>query len=69
MGTADFVILLIGLLLLFLISLWREKKGEQKILSTEGMRTMACFAILLVILVFGCYGKGYDISSFIYSQF
>lgn len=69
LGTADFVILLIGLLLLFLISLWREKKGEQKILSTEGMRTMACFAILLVILVFGCYGKGYDISSFIYSQF
>lgn len=69
LGTGDFVILLIGLALLFLVSLWREKKGEQKILRGEGLRTMACFAILLVVLVFGCYGKGYDISSFIYSRF
>lgn len=69
LGAADLAVLLIALTVLFLLSLWREKKGEEKLLRGEGIRTAACFGILFLILVFGCYGKGYDGSSFIYSRF
>ncbi len=69
LGAADFAVLLIALTVLFLISLWREKRGEEKLLRGEAIRTIACFGMLFLILVFGCYGKGYDSSSFIYSRF
>ncbi|MCI8660079.1 MAG: MBOAT family protein [Lachnospiraceae bacterium] len=69
LGMADFVILLISLTILFVISLWREKNGDRPIVQKEGKRTVLCFGIAFVILLFGCYGKGYDMSSFIYSQF
>lgn len=69
LGTADFAVLLISLVILFLFSLWREKNGDRPVVRGEGMQTILCFGITFVIILFGCYGKGYDMSSFIYSQF
>lgn len=69
LGAADFAVLLICLAVLFLISLWREKNGDRPIVKGEMKRTVLCFGIWFAILIFGCYGKGYDMSSFIYSRF
>lgn len=69
LGRVDFAVLVIGLIILFLLSCWREKKGQIQILPGEGMRTVACFAVLFLIILFGWYGRGYDMGAFIYSQF
>ncbi len=66
---ADFGALLFSLMILFGISVWREKYGDKPIIAGEGKRTVLCFAVLFVILLFGFYGRGYDMSAFIYSQF
>ena len=66
---ADFGALLLSLMILFGISVWREKYGDKPIIAGEGKRTVLCFAVLFVILLFGFYGRGYDMSAFIYSQF
>ncbi|RKJ04359.1 hypothetical protein D7X87_11475 [bacterium D16-54] len=68
-GTADFAVLMIGLAVLFFLSLWRENRGEEKIIKRDKARTGMCFVILFLILIFGWYGKGYDMGAFIYSQF
>lgn len=69
LGTADFAVLLISLTALFLISLWRERYREQPVFTGEGKRTVLCFALVFLVILFGCYGSGYDISSFIYARF
>ena len=68
-GTADFAVLMIGLAVLFFLSLWRENRGEEKIIKRDKARTGMCFVILFLILIFGWYGKGYGMGAFIYSQF
>ncbi len=68
-NVADFTVLAVGLVILFLMSLWREKHGDEKIIRGERLRTWSCFGILFLIMVFGWYGKGYDMGAFIYSQF
>ncbi len=69
LGTGDFAVLVIGLAVLFFLSVWRENHGEEKIIKGDGARTGTCFAVLFLILLFGWYGKGYDMGAFIYSRF
>lgn len=68
-GAADFAVLAISLAVLFFLSLWRENHGEEKLIRGEEARTGICFVILFAVLVFGWYGKGYDMGAFIYSRF
>lgn len=69
---ADYIILALGTLLLFTVSMLsrtgslRDKMQKKLPFAAR----WAVFAILLiVILVFGAYGQGYDASQFIYNQF
>jgi alginate O-acetyltransferase complex protein AlgI len=67
----DYGILLIAVVLLLVVSLQgrsgsvREKLAQRSIL----LRYIVFFALFLGVLIFGAYGKGYDASRFIYSQF
>ena len=69
---ADYVILGIGTLILFIVSMIGRSgsvrdKMEKKIPFAG--RWAIFSALLLIIIVFGAYGLGYDASQFIYNQF
>ena len=69
---ADYVILAIGTILLIVVSMFARSgsvrdKLEKK-LPMPG-RWILFTVLLLLILVFGAYGQGYDASQFIYNQF
>ena len=69
---ADYVILAIGTILLIVVSMFARSgsvrdKLEKK-LPMPG-RWLLFTILLLLILVFGAYGQGYDASQFIYNQF
>ena len=69
---ADYVILAIGTILLIVVSMFARSgsvrdKLEKK-LPMPG-RWILFTLLLLLILVFGAYGQGYDASQFIYTQF
>lgn len=68
----DLLILAIGVVTIFITSLLkekgiklREKLFEQNLVFKWGV----LYTIILAILVFGIYGVGYDVQSFIYGQF
>ena len=68
----DLLILAIGVVTIFITSLLkekgiklREKLFEQNLVFKWGL----LYTIILAILVFGIYGVGYDVQSFIYGQF
>lgn len=68
----DFVILIIGVVILFIYSLMVEKgKDVYKELNKSNFIIKYGIYILfiLMIIVFGIYGPGYDTSDFIYGQF
>lgn len=70
-GGADYLVLGVGLLILLGVSLFKLCKGSVRDAlyqrTTLFYSTMAL--LLIVILVFGAYGIGYDASQFIYNQF
>lgn len=71
-SVSDYIVLGVGVLILFLVSLYKNKHGSVRHAITEKARPgkYAIWAILfLVILIFGIYGIGYDSSQFIYNQF
>lgn len=67
----DFLIAFLGVLLLFAVSCVQEKAGSvREILWKRPAVCYSAFAVLLLVtLVFGAYGVGYDSSQFIYNQF
>ena len=72
LGRADYVILVLGTLLLFAVSMAGRSgsvrdKMEKKIPFVG--RWVIFSVLLLIIVVFGAYGLGYDASQFIYNQF
>lgn len=71
-GLSDYLVLIAGVVIMFLVSLYKNKKGDPRISLTEKIRPekYAVWLILfLIILIFGTYGIGYDSSQFIYNQF
>ena len=68
---ADYIIILVGILVMFAVSLLACRKTVMDRLEKRGYAAVyACFALLIVLtLVFGAYGIGYDSSQFIYNQF
>lgn len=71
-NTSDFIVLIIGTIIMFLVSLLqekgynlREKISKQNIIFRWSLYYLAIFSIIIL----GVYGKGYSASSFIYGQF
>jgi hypothetical protein len=67
----DYGILLFGIAVMFAVSLIQEKKGSiREILwSRDVLRYSLMIALLVIILLAGSYGIGYNASNFIYNQF
>ncbi len=67
----DYFILLGGIILMFSVSLYQERKGSVRELlqAHTAVRYVVLFALLLVVLLMGSYGIGYNASNFIYNQF
>lgn len=67
----DYLVILLGVLLMFLVSMLQRRESVRRRISNRGF-VFECvvFALLfIVIIVFGAYGIGYDASQFIYNQF
>lgn len=67
----DYAILGAGIALMFCVSFLQEKKGSVRELlwSKPLLRYVLICALLLIVLLMGSYGIGYDASNFIYNQF
>ena len=68
----DYIVLGVGVLILLAVSLYKNKNGDIRngITRKAIPAKYALWAVLvLVILIFGTYGIGYDSSQFIYNQF
>ncbi|HZK56700.1 MAG TPA: MBOAT family O-acyltransferase, partial [Clostridia bacterium] len=72
---ADYVVLLIGLVILVTVSLIQRdgsvghKIAERPPVMRYTVNSLAYYVLIIAILVFGAYGVGYDSSQFIYNQF
>ena len=68
----DYGILLFGIALMFTVSVVQAKKGSVRQLLWDAnpiLRYVLLFTLLLVTLLLGSYGLGYNAGSFIYNQF
>lgn len=71
LSVADYIVLLIGLVILTSVSLIqrdgsvRDKLYMKPVLVRYGVY----YALILSVVIFGAYGVGYDASQFIYNQF
>ena len=69
---ADFVVVLIGLLILFVVGILQEKGHKLRDdISKQNIifRWILYYGVIFAILIFGIYGPGYQLSDFIYGQF
>ena len=69
---ADYIVLGVGILIVFAVSLYKNKHGDIREAITKKARPAkytVWVLLFLVILIFGTYGIGYDSSQFIYNQF
>ena len=67
----DYGILLFGIVLMFSISLFQEKKGSvrESLWDKPMLRYILVFVLFVIVLLMGSYGIGYNASNFIYNQF
>ncbi len=67
----DYGILLLGIGVMFAVSLFQEKKGSlrEALWEKPVLRYILVFAGLVAVLLLGSYGIGYNASNFIYNQF
>ena len=67
----DYAIILGGVTVWFVVSLMQEKGPIRERLAQKpaALRFALIFALLVVVLLMGSYGIGYDASNFIYNQF
>lgn len=67
----DYGILLCGIALMFAVSVFQEKKGSvrEMLWQKPVLRYSLVFVLLVIVLLLGSYGIGYNASSFIYNQF
>ncbi len=69
--TGDYLVVLLGTALIFLVSMASRQVSFREKLFAKGYWTQfaAIFGLTVIVLVFGVYGVGYDSSQFIYNQF
>lgn len=71
-NTSDFIVVLIGIIIMFIVGLLQEKGYNlREKISKQNIvfRWILYYGIIFTIIIFGIYGKGYSASSFIYGQF
>ena len=70
--TSDFVVLVIGVVIMFIVSFLQEKGYNlREKISKQNLifRWLLYYLIIFAIIIFGIYGMGYAASDFIYGQF
>lgn len=68
----EYILIGICAVVLFLVSLYRYRTGRElreKISGSPDLTFACCLVLLMITIVFGAYGKGYNTSQFIYNQF
>ena len=66
----DYVIIALAIIVVFIVSKLGEKRDlRQALVGKTSLSWILAGAMLIVILLFGAYGMGYDASQFIYNQF
>ena len=60
-----------GIVLMFCVSLFQERKGSirEALWNKPVLRYILVFVLLVIVLLMGSYGIGYNASDFIYNQF
>lgn len=71
LSMADYVIVLVGLLLMLGVSLSQRSGSVRKKIAKQpaAIRYLSYYALFISTIVFGAYGIGYEASQFIYNQF
>jgi hypothetical protein len=71
LSLADYGVLAAGVLVLFTASMLGRKGSVRKRILGRSRVLSCCMtvALVLIVLIFGAYGIGYDSSQFIYNQF
>lgn len=71
LNIADYAVLGLGIVLMFAVSLFQEKKGSVReyFWNKPVLRYALVLILVLVVLLMGKYGIGYDASGFIYDEF
>jgi len=71
LSVADYAVLLMGLVVLITVSLIQRTGSVREKLAAkpEAVRYALYYCLIIVIIVLGAYGVGYDSSQFIYNQF
>lgn len=68
---SDLIVALVSLLVLFAVSLIKEKTDVRELLSKQNIviRWGVYYALIFAIIIFGYYGLGFNVGDFIYQQF
>ena len=72
LSSSDYLVLVVGLVIVLGVSLFKDKHGSVRDALYVKHSTLfytLMGALLVLILIFGAYGIGFDSSQFIYSQF
>lgn len=70
LSPADFVIIALGVLVVFVVSKTSATRSVRERLYERPILSAVLFGVLFIVTVtFGAYGVGYDASQFIYNQF
>lgn len=71
MTALDYAIVGAGIVILFCVSLFQEKKGSvrEHLWDKPVLRYILVFVLLVIVLLMGSYGIGYNANNFIYNQF
>ncbi len=71
LSLSDYVVLLIGLVILIAVSLIQRRESVRVQIARLPYWHRFCiwYGLFLIVLIFGAYGVGYDASQFIYNQF
>ena len=71
LSEADYVVVAVGVLLLFAVSMMQRKQPVREYLAGKPfvLRYLVFAGLFLSVVLFGIYGMGYDSAGFIYNQF
>ncbi|MBE6013891.1 MAG: MBOAT family protein [Lachnospiraceae bacterium] len=71
LSAADFGMLIVGVIVLLTVSLIQRKGSVRELIATKPYAARAAIwgILIVVILIFGTYGIGYDSAQFIYNRF
>lgn len=67
----EFIILVIGIIILFLVSHLHQKGDVRELISKQNFvfRIIVFVVLFVITITWGCYGTGFSASSFIYGRF